>query len=313
MLEKYEEKNNNRGFEVTDQNINNFRNNLISAFWNAPEAVNNKTMKNDIVQLKSFSTAERKFIIDILCFFLLGDDKVIELIETQIKNRVTDRSIIGHENIKISNEEIHSETYALILDYIAEGDKNKFLAEKENNIHITNKIKWAESILNSDVPLAKVFLVMIIMEMLYFSSSFASIFWFKNQNKLLGISMANEFIARDESQHGECYIYIYNQLAHKLSEKEVHAIINEAVQIEDEFITVITPDSIGINKKLLKEYIRFVANDILLKLNYVPLYVASNPFPFMAQFSIERKIDFFRKKSSLYSSFVNEEFVFAEL
>ncbi len=305
----------NKGFIITDSNIQRYRLNLISSFWNAQEAVNDKTMAMDKEDFKKLTKEEHKFIIDILCFFLLGDDKIIDLIESQIKTRITDRSIIGHENIKISNEEIHSETYSLLLDYLAEKDKAKFLCEKENSPHILNKIKWAESILDShNVPLSKVFLVMIIMELLFFSSSFASIFWFKNiKKKLLGISIANELIARDESQHGECYIYIYNNLNYKLSQSETYFIIKNAVDIEDDFINTITPESIGMNKKLLSQYIRFVADDILLKLNYEPIFRVTNPFPFMSEFNIERKIDFFRKKSTQYSNYVVEEFKFLDI
>lgn len=309
-MEDIEKKIENTGFSVTNSKINEFRNNLITSFWNVPKVINSKTMEKDKQELLTLSKEEREFLLNIFYFFLLGDDVVINFIQEQITSRVTDRSIIGHENIKIANEEIHSESYAFLLDHLAPQDKQHFIKNISESPFITNKINWCKSIFASNNSLARVFLVMIVMELLFFSTSFSSIFWFKNIKKMfLGVASLNEYIARDESQHGACYIYIYNEMiTHKLPESEVHKIISEACKIECLFAEEITPTTIGINKQLLSEYAQFIADDICLKLNYKVIYGVSNPFPFMSEFTLERKVDFFKKKSTQYSSYVEEEF-----
>ena len=300
----------NQGFYITNENVNKFRNNLITSFWNVPEIINSKSMEKDKQELLLLNEQEQNFLLNIFFFFLLGDDEVINFIQSQITSRVTDRSIIGHENIKISNEEIHSEGYAFILEHLAPLEKKNFIENIKNCEFITNKINWCKKIFEADNSLARVFLVMIIMELLFFSTSFSSIFWFKNIKKMfLGVASLNEYIARDETQHGQCYIYIYNEMIkNRLSESEVHKILKEACEIECAFAAEITPTSIGINKFLLSQYAQFMADDICLNLNYNVIYGVSNPFPFMSEFTIERKVDFFKKKSTQYSSFIDEEF-----
>ena len=310
-MEPLEEKKIPRGFYITDPVINQYRNNLITSFWNAPEIINPTTMEKDREELSRMTVEERKFLFNIFYFFLLGDDEVIDYIQTQVSSRVTDRSLLGHENIKIANEEIHSECYSLLLDYLAPLEKEQFILGSFISSHITAKIDWCRSVFKKSAPLSKVFLTMIIMELLFFSTSFSSIFWFKNIKKsLLGVAGLNEMIARDESQHGACYIHVYTQrIVNKLPQHKAHRIISSACDVECSFARTITPTTIGMNPNLLADYAKFVADDICVKLGYEPIYHVQNPFPFMNEFAFERKVDFFKKKSTQYTSFVQEEFV----
>lgn len=304
MTEKYELSNGKEGFHISSRLLNKYRTKLIDGFWNSSEAVRERFMSVDIQQFKKMDQQHKDHIILTLTFFLLGDDFVSKIIYEQFMTRIVDRSWVGYESQKIANEDIHSETYRLLLEYflteseIEESTKNCC----EKYPFIQNKIKWCETALRGG-RLAHAIFIMAIIELLYFSSSFATIFWYRSNNLFPGISHANEMIARDEGTHGKLDLKVYKTLEFKLSEEEAHKIMGEAVVIESEFADAIVPITLGMNKNLMKQYVQFVADDILIKAGHGKIYNVGNPFPFMMELNIRRKLDFFRKPGTEYQKF----------
>ena len=139
-------------------------------------------------------------------------------------------------------------------------------------------------------------------EGIFFSSSFASIYWIKKRGLLPGLTFSNELISRDEALHTEFAILVYNKLQRKLSEKQVHDIIRESVEIEKYFITESLPCRlIGMNAKLMKEYIEFVGDRLAVQLGCSKIYNSSNPFDFMELISVDTKVNFFERTNSAYA------------
>jgi ribonucleotide reductase beta subunit family protein with ferritin-like domain len=309
--EKYERKSDKVGFHVTDPKINEFRLNLINGAWNAQEVANSTTMQEDRREMhEKLTRPERDFILHILRYFAGGDDAVIDFIYSQINTRIKDRTWMGVEIQKAANEEIHSETYALTIKYIAPEEENNLLSQDEFGGSLAEKkLLWCEQHMSLVKPLANTVFVMLILEGLFFSSSFAAIFWFRSRDLLLGVAGTNTMIANDEGEHNRFYFYIYSTLEYKLEEPEAHRIIEEAVKIETEFVKHITPRSAGMNPELMEQYVQFVANDILAKCGYTPIWKVSNPFAFMNEFGLSRKVDNFRIKNTEYQSFRTEEYV----
>jgi len=143
----------------------------------------------------------------------------------------------------------------------------------------------------------------VIVEGLFFSGSFCSIFWFKKRGLMPGLCKSNEFISRDEGLHTNFGAHVYSLLDYKLDQKEVHNIFIEGVKIEEEFITSILPcDLLGMNSNLMIQYIKFVADDLMLKLGYEKYYMVSNPFDFMERIGMEGKTNFFESRPTEYQN-----------
>jgi ribonucleoside-diphosphate reductase beta chain len=155
--------------------------------------------------------------------------------------------------------------------------------------------------MNSNQPFAARLLSFAAVEGIFFSGSFCAIFWLKQRGLMPGLTVSNEFIARDEGLHTEFACLLYSKIVNRLSKKDAHKIIREAVEIEKQFITKSLPcDLIGMNSKLMTQYIEFVADRLLLQLGYPKAYSAKNPFDFMERISLEGKDNFFEKRVSTY-------------
>ncbi len=195
-----------------------------------------------------------------------------------------------------------SETYSMMIDSLIEDEEEKaYLFNAVNNISvIQKKADWAlKYITNGDFN--ERLLAFIIVEGVFFSGSFCSIYWIKQKNKMPGLTTSNEFISRDEALHCRTGIALYNKLNQKLSQEKVHNIMREAITLEDEFINeILKVELIGMNKKLMSQYIKFVADYWLNELGYEKIYKVSNPFSFMDYISIETKADFFNKRITAY-------------
>ncbi len=310
LLESYELPPIYEGFHITDNTIAHFRNALITAHWPANEAVQFASMERDREDFKTMSPQERYYIECTLVLFLISDDYVDEMIEDEMLKRIKNRIWRGYETQKKSMEDIHSETYRLLLEYLVPGRVDDIARHvREEYPFISAKIEWCRRSLSGQTRLAHCVFIMTIIELLFFSTSFATIFWYKTKDRLPGIAYANEIIARDEGSHGEFDIYIYNTLEHRLDAEEAARIMQEAVEIECTFANTITPDTLGINKELLCEYVRYIANSIMTEMHYEPLYqVAKHPLPYMMELGIRRKTDFFRKKDNSYQAYVIEQY-----
>jgi ribonucleotide reductase beta subunit family protein with ferritin-like domain len=201
-------------------------------------------------------------------------------------------------------ENIHSETYSLLIDsYIKDkNEKNKLFKAIENYPCIKSKSDWAIEYIKSNDSFAVRLLAFCIVEGVLFSGSFCSIFWLKKRGLMPGLCFSNELISRDESLHTDFAVLLYSKLKNKLSEELVYSIISDAVQIEKDFITEALPCRlIGMNSILMKQYIEFVADRLLVQLGYNKLYNSSNPFDFMEMISLEGKGNFFEKRISDYA------------
>lgn len=190
-----------------------------------------------------------------------------------------------------------SEVYSLLLDtYIKDGDEKRKMLDAINTIPcIKKKADWAlKWIVDKDSTFAKRIVAFACVEGIFFSGAFCSIFWLKERGILPGLTLSNEFISRDESLHTEFAILLYSYLQEKLSKEEIYEIISEAVTIEDEFINDSIPCMmLGMNRDLMSQYIKFVADRLVIQLGYDPIYNVNNPFSFMDRISLNSKTNFF--------------------
>jgi len=206
---------------------------------------------------------------------------------------------------QIMMEQIHNETYSLLIDaYISKKEeKDELFNAVENFPCISKKADWAMRYMDREANNFSTRLVAFaVVEGIFFSSAFASIFWIKKKAILSGLCLSNEFISRDEALHCEFAILLYSKLERKLNRNEIYDIIKEAVEIEKEFIIEAIPCRlIGMNSTLMSQYIEFVADRLVLQLGYEKVYNTKNPFDFMQMISLERKTNFFENRVSEYA------------
>ena len=202
-------------------------------------------------------------------------------------------------------ESIHSQTYSLLIDtYVREKQEKLKLFNAINTIPCIKKkgdwaIKWIESETSS---FAQRLIAFAIVEGLFFSGAFCSIFWLKQRGLMQSLTASNELISRDEALHTEFAIYLNSQLTHKLYWYEVEMMFKEAVQIEKEFIIESLPCRLlGMNSKMMSEYIEFVADRLLVQLGYKKIWNTPNPFDFMEMISVEGKTNFFERLTTEYA------------
>ena len=199
-------------------------------------------------------------------------------------------------------ENIHSETYALLIDtYIKDPqEKHRLFHAIDTVPAVKKKAEWALRWIENG-SFAERLVAFAAVEGIFFSGSFCSIFWLKKRGLMPGLTFSNELISRDEGLHCEFACLLYSMLQNKLTQGEVAAIISDAVAIEKEFITEALPVKlIGMNADLMKQYIEFVADRWLVELGNHKIYNSSNPFDFMEMISLEGKTNFFEKRVGDY-------------
>ena len=202
-------------------------------------------------------------------------------------------------------ENIHSETYSLLIDtYFKDPVEKQQAFNAVNHMPCIKKkadwcFKWIE---DENAPFSQRLLAFALVEGVFFSGAFCSIFWLKERGLMQGLSFSNELISRDEGMHVEFAVLLYSKLENKLSQATVHRIFKEAVEVEKVFINDSIPCSmLGMNADLMCLYIEFVADRLLTQLNYEKIWNSANPFPFMERISIESKSNFFESRVSQYS------------
>jgi len=283
-----------------------------SAFWTAEE-VDFSADKND--WNNKLTSKERYFIESILAFFAGSDGIVLENLASNFMEEVTIPEARCFYAFQGMMENIHSETYSLMIDtFISSSERKKELFHAIDHIPCIKKkanwaMKWMDAQKNS---FAKRLFAFGIVEGVFFSGAFCSIFWLKERGLMTkSLGKSNEWIARDESLHTEFAVALYKYLHHPLSMEDAHVIIHDAVLIEEEFLTESLPVKlIGMNHGLMGKYIRFVADRLLTQFGYTKLYFVSNPFPFMEKISLDGKTNFFEQRVSEYSlssTVVNEK------
>jgi len=276
--------------------------NHMSVFWTAEEI----DLSKDINDWQKLTDNEKYFIKNILGFFAGSDGIVLENLGTRFFNEVQIPEARCFYGFQIAMENIHSETYSLLIDtYIKDKDeKDKILNAIDNIPCVRKKADWAMKWIQDEKSDFQTRLIAFaIVEGIFFSGSFCSLFWLKNRGLMPGLTFSNELISRDEGLHTDFAVLLYTKyIIHKLPEEKIHTIIKEAVDIEKEFITESLPcNLIGMNSELMKQYIEFVADRLCSQLNYKKIFNAQNPFDFMEMISLTGKTNFFEKRVSEYS------------
>ncbi len=203
---------------------------------------------------------------------------------------------------QIMMENIHSETYALLIDtYIKDGvEKDRLFHAIDTVPAVKKKAEWALRWIEQGT-FAERLVAFAAVEGIFFSGSFCSIFWLKKRGLMPGLTFSNELISRDEGLHCEFACLLYSMLQSKLSQEQVYDLIGDAVRIEKEFITEALPVAlIGMNAKLMQQYIEFVADRWLAELGYPKMFNTANPFDFMEMISLQGKTNFFEKRVGDY-------------
>lgn len=270
--------------------------------WTPEEIDLSKDMKDWTEKLND---NERHFIKNILGFFAGSDGIVMENLATRFSREVQwpeARFFYAEQNII---EAIHSETYSLLIDtYISDKKEKDDLFHAIQTIPcVKKKAEWAMSWIDSkDADFATRLLGFAAVEGIFFSGAFCAIFWLKQRGVMPGLTVSNEFIARDEGLHTDFACLLYSKIVNRLPKQKAQKIIRDAVKIEKQFITKSLPcDLIGMNSTLMTQYIEFVADRLLLQLGYPKVYKVNNPFPFMERISLENKDNFFEKRVSTYA------------
>jgi len=288
-------------FPINDKNIWNMYKKQVDCFWRAEEI----DLTKDLLHWNTLNEDEQFFISMILAFFAASDGIVLENLAVRFMNDVKLAEARAFYGFQIAMENIHSETYSLLIEtYIKDMDvKDRLFNAIENYPCIKKKADWAQKwIHDKNNVFATRLVAFACVEGIFFSGAFCSIFWLKKRGIMPGLTFSNELISRDEALHTEFAILLYNKLVQKLSENEIHEIIKEAVEIEMEFICSALPCRlIGMNSSLMSQYIKFVADRLSLQLGYSKIYNVNNPFDFMELISIESKTNFFEKRVSEYA------------
>lgn len=246
---------------------------------------------------------ERHFVKHVLAFFAASDGIVNENLAENFVREVQYSEAKFFYGFQIMMENIHSETYSLLIDtYITDQKEKKNLFNAIETIPAVKKkadwaLKWVES-----EHFQERLVAFAAVEGIFFSGSFCSIFWLKKRGLMPGLSFSNELISRDEGMHCDFAVLIHNNyLANKLSEERIKEIILSALEIEKEFITESLPVKlIGMNSDLMKQYLEFVADRLLIDLGCSKIFSVENPFDFMANISLQGKTNFFEKRVGEY-------------
>jgi ribonucleotide reductase beta subunit family protein with ferritin-like domain len=274
--------------------------NLVSVRWIVEEV----DMSKDKRHFDLLTGSEKHFIKCILGFFAGADGIVNENLACRFYNEVQYPEAKAFYAEQLSNETVHNETYARLIEtYIDDKEEKKTVFEAIKTMpFVEKKASWALKWISSNTDFATRLISFAIVEGIFFSGAFCAIYWFKERNILAGLTLSNEFISRDEGLHTDFAILLYSKLNNKKQVQEVHSLFKEAVDIEKQFITEALPCSmIGMNCKLMSQYIEFVADRLLLQLGYEKLYGSKNPFTFMERISLEGKDNFFEKRVSTYA------------
>jgi len=270
-----------------------------ASFWTAEEI----DLSQDLKDWENLSDGERHFISHVLAFFAASDGIVNENLAENFVSEVQYTEAKFFYGFQIAIENIHSETYSLLIDtYINDNkEKDRLFNAIETMPFVKKKADWALRWID-DGSFAERLIAFAAVEGIFFSGSFCSIFWMKKRGLLPGLSFSNELISRDEGLHCDFACLLYNNhLVNKLDSDKVTDIIKDAVEIEKEFVTEALPVKlIGMNAELMCQYIEFVADRLLMELNCDKVYNAINPFDFMELISLQGKTNFFEKRVGEY-------------
>jgi len=271
-----------------------------ASFWTAEEI----DLHQDLTDWTSkLNDDERYFIKHILAFFAASDGIVNENLAENFVNEVQYSEAKFFYGFQIMMENIHSETYSLLIDTYVKDDKEKDQLFRAIEVFpaIKKKADWALKWIESD-SFAERLIAFAAVEGIFFSGAFCSIFWLKKRGLMPGLTFSNELISRDEGVHCDFAVHLHNNhLVNKVPKERITHILTNALDIEKEFITESLPVSlIGMNAKLMTQYLEFVTDRLLVELQCDKVYNVTNPFDFMDMISLQGKTNFFEKRVSEY-------------
>ncbi len=277
----------------------NFYKKAMASFWTAEEI----DLYQDLNDWRRLSAEERHYISHVLAFFSASDGIVNENLALRFYRDVPIPEARCFYGFQIAMENIHSETYGLLIDtYIQNSKEKDYLFNAIRHIpSVKKKAEWAMKWIESSNSFAERLIAFACVEGIFFSGSFCSIFWLKKRGLMPGLTFSNELISRDEGLHTDFACLLYGMLE-KIPESRILEIVTEAVEIEKEFVSESLPVSlIGMNAKMMTQYIEFVADRLLRSLGVSSRHYGSqNPFDWMELISLQGKTNFFEKKVSEY-------------
>jgi ribonucleotide reductase beta subunit family protein with ferritin-like domain len=273
----------------------------MAVFWTAEEI----DLVPDLPDWEKLNDNEKHFVKHVLAFFAASDGIVNENLAMRFYNEIQIPEARCFYGFQIAMENIHSETYSLLIDtYIKDSEEKDRLFHAVQTLEpVGKKASWAMKWIQSSKSFAERLIAFAAVEGIFFSGSFCAIFWLKKRGLMPGLCTSNEFISRDEGLHCEfgCLMHDHLEEDQKASKETITSIITEAVEIEKEFITESLPVSlIGMNAQLMSQYIEFVADHWLQRLGCAKVYNVENPFEWMELISLEGKTNFFEKRVSEY-------------
>jgi ribonucleoside-diphosphate reductase beta chain len=301
IMEKILEENRNRFvlFPIQHEDIWEFYKKAEQVFWTAEEI----DLAQDLTDWQSLTPNQQYFVKHVLAFFAASDGIVNENLAENFVSEVQYTEAKFFYGFQIMMENIHSETYSLLIDtYIKDKDEQNYLFNAIDTFPaIQKKAEWALKWIGSESFVERL-IAFAAVEGIFFSGSFCSIFWLKKQGKMPGLSFSNELISRDEGLHTDFAVHLYkNHIENKLSRERLIEIIDSALEIEKEFITEALPVSlIGMNSDLMKQYLEYVSDRLLMDLGVGKVYNSDNPFDFMSNIALENKTNFFEKRNAEY-------------
>ena len=275
----------------------------VAVFW-TPEEID---FSKDIADWEKLTADEKHFISRVLAFFAGSDGIVQENLASRFQREVDSQVVKLFYSFQNAMEGIHSETYSLLIDtYVKDQAEKAMLFDGINTIPcIGHKADWAKKWIDSPDDFQTRLIAFACVEGIFFSGAFCSIYWLKKRGLMPGLTFSNELISRDEGLHTQFAVALYHTLEPRPSAL-IHTIIKESVELEQEFICNALPCSlIGMNSKMMSQYIEFVADRLAVQLGTQKIYGTQNPFDFMDLISLEGKTNFFEKKVSDYSRPMN--------
>jgi ribonucleoside-diphosphate reductase subunit M2 len=273
----------------------------VDCFWRAEEI----DLTKDLADWDALNKDERYYISMILAFFAASDGIVLENLAQRFMSDVQVSEARAFYGFQIAMENIHSETYSILIEtYIKDSlEKDKLFKAIEHFPCIKRKSDWAQKWIHDNrSSFATRLVAFACVEGIFFSGAFCSIFWLKKRGLMPGLTFSNELISRDEALHCEFAVLLYNKLLKKMNKSRIHEIIKEAVEIESEFICEALPCRlIGMNSQMMTQYIQFVADRLSVQLGYDKIYGVTNCFPWMELISLDSKTNFFEKRVGEYA------------
>ncbi len=300
-MEKILEENKNRFvlFPLEHHDIWDFYKKAQQVFWTAEEI----DLQQDLNDWEKLNEGEKHFVKHVLAFFAASDGIVNENLAENFVAEVQYTEAKFFYGFQIMMENIHSETYSLLIDtYIKDKEEQNHLFNAIDTVPaVQKKAEWALKWIGSDSFVERL-IAFAAVEGIFFSGSFCSIFWLKKRGLMPGLSFSNELISRDEGLHTDFAVHLYNNhIENKLSKERLLEIIDSALTIEKEFITEALPVSlIGMNSNLMKQYLEYVSDRLLVDLGVGKVYNSENPFDFMTNIALQNKTNFFEKRVADY-------------